>query len=274
MRVKSSVFSFGALALASASSSQALNKVVEEDVRYLLGVGVSQSADYAGAANNTTRLKPLWAMRWGKWRLATSGSAALMGFGVDATSLGSGASRDLFNGDDLRLGFGLRIDGGRNSSDSGITAGLSDVQRTLRGRFYASYKLTPDWQLSGAFSQDLLGREGGGVWTADLSRPLFRSKTGELIGGVSVSAGTRQNISSYFGVPAGSAAAERLGSSYEPGAGLREMGLGLAYKRSLSRHWVGFTGLGFSRLLGPVAASPLTQQQNNYSWNMGLAYRN
>lgn len=243
------------------------------EVRYLIGASYRYGPEYFGARQYGGDIKPLWAVRWGRWRIATSGSSGLMGFGRETVDGGAGASRELFRNENFSLGFGLRIDSGRNSRDSDSTEGLPDVKRTLRGRLFVGYTLAPTWQLGGSLSQDLAGRDGGLVWSADLRKQLFRSAGGELNVGLGVSGGNGRYMQSYFGVPEGPAA-ERLGRSYMPGSGLRDAGLGLSYTRSVSKHWVCFSSVGVGRLLGTAADSPLNQKPGSYSWSLGLAYRN
>ncbi len=243
------------------------------DMRYLLGMSYRYGPEYFGARQNGGDIKPLWALRWGRWRIATSGSSGLMGFGRETVDGGAGASRELFRNENFSLGFGLRIDSGRDSRDSESTQGLPDVKRTLRGRVYVSYNLAPGWQLGGSLSQDLAGRDGGLVWSTDLRKQLYRSAGGELSVGIGVSGGNGRYMQSYFGVPEGPAA-ERLGRSYSPGSGLRDAGLGLSYTRSISKHWVCFSSLGTGRLLGTAADSPLNQKSGSFNWSLGLAYRN
>lgn len=257
----------------AAVMAQEQDGVAAGDVRYLLGVALRHGPEYFGARQSSSDLKPLWALRWGRWRIATSGSSGLMGFGRETVDGGAGASRELFRTDKFSLGFGLRIDSGRSSADSASTAGLPDVKRTLRGRLFTSVKLAPDWQLGGSLSQDLAGRQGGLVWSAELRHQLYRSAGGELSAGLGMAGGDSRYMQSYFGVPEGPAA-ERLGRSYAPGAGLRDVGLGLSYTRSVSKHWVCFSGLGVGRMLGTAADSPLNQKSASFSWSLGLAYRN
>lgn len=247
-----------------------------DDLRYLLGASLSYSPSYPGARSMETSLKPMWAARWGKWRLSSSGGAGLMGFGVESIGPGSGASRDLFRSDTLRLGLTLRLDNGRRSSDAAYTEGLPDIGRTLRLRLYASKTLAPQWQLSAAWSQDALGRQGGAIWNADLAHRLYRSANGagELMAGVGLSGGDGRYLLSYYGVPPDSAAAQRLGRSFVPGAGFSEANLGLSYTRALSPHWVLNSSVGWSHLLGPAAASPLTERLSNFSMGFSLGWRN
>ncbi|WIT11169.1 MipA/OmpV family protein [Paucibacter sediminis] len=275
MRVTPAALTLGAMLLLGAGPAAAQTLPAdEEDFRYLLGLGLRAGPDYWGSEQRSLSLKPLWALRWGRWRISTSGAGGLMGFGNEAVGPGPGASRELFRSSTLRVGFGLRFDSGRNSDAVSSTAGLPDVQRTLRGRLYASYALAPPWQLSGALSQDLLGKRGGAVATIDLTRRLYRSPMAELNAFVSASAGDRRHMLSYFGVPADSPAAQRYGRAYEPGAGLRDATLGANYTRAFGSHWVGYAGASLSTLLGPAADSPLDQRRSAFGWSLGLAYRN
>lgn len=247
-----------------------------DDFRYLLGVSAGYGPAYPGARRMETSIQPMWAARWGKWRLSSSGGAGLMGFGVESIGPGSGASRDLFRSSTLRLGVTLRLDGGRSSSDAAYTEGLPDIGRTLRVRLYASKTLAPQWQLAAAWSQDALGRKGGAIWNMDLAHRLYRSAKGasELMAGVGLSGGDGRYQLSYFGVPPDSVAAQRLGRSFVPGAGFSEASLSLSYTRALSPHWVFNSSAGWSRLLGPAAASPLTEKLSNFNLGFGLGWRN
>lgn len=262
------------LALGIGAAAAQTIPAVDEDFRYLLGLGLRGGPDYWGSAQRGVGLKPLGALRWGQWRVSTSGAGGLMGFGNEAVGPGPGASRELLRSAKLQLGFGLRLDGGRHSDAVSSTAGLPDVQRTLRGRIYASYELAPHWQLSGALSQDLLGKRGGAVASIDLTHRLYRSKQAELSAFVGATAGDRRQMMSYFGVPADSPAAQRYGRAYEPGAGLRDATIGANYTRAFGSHWVGYTGVSVSTLLGPAADSPLNQRRSAVGWSLGLAYRN
>ncbi|MEL4178281.1 MipA/OmpV family protein [Roseateles sp. PN1] len=245
-----------------------------DDFHYLIGASASYNPEYAGARHMSAGLKPMWAASWGKWRLSSSGGAGLMGFGLESIGPGSGASRDLLRSEKLRLGLSLRLDNGRDSQAAAYTEGLPDVPRTVRLRFYASYVLTPEWQLAAAWSQDALGRQGGANFDVNLARRLFRSSSSELMAGLSLSASDSRYMRSYFGVPPDSPAAKRLGQSFEPGAGLNELGLSLSYIRALTPRWMFNANAGAMSLLGPAAASPLTERRYGYSLNMGIGYRN
>lgn len=242
-----------------------------EEFRYVLGASVNHGPDHAGSRRSETSLAPVWALHWGRWRISGGGGSALMGFG--AAVYGAGASADLFSNERLRVGLSLRGDGGRRSKDAELTQGLPDVRRTLRGRLFASYALAPDWQLSAALSQDLLGREGGMTLGLDLGWRLHNSPRGEWTASAGLAAANGRHLRSYFGVtPQGSLAAGL--PEYRPGAGLRDIHAGLGYTRALGPRWIVFASAGVSRLLGPAADSPLSQRPSSVNLGLGLAYRN
>lgn len=265
------ILSLGCAWLSVASAQQQEQEPETPSARYLLGVSLADRPEYDGARTRQLRLKPLWAVQWGRWRLSTSGGSALLGFGREGA--GPGASTQLLNTGRLRLGVSLRVDSGRDSGDASTTRGLSDVKRTLRGRLFANYRLAEDVNLGANLSQDLLGRRGGLTGGVDLGWRFYRSPTLEWTTGVGVSAADAQNMRSYFGVP--EAAAPRIGKpAYEPGGGLRDVHAGVGFTRPLSKHWFTFGSAGVSRLLGPAAASPLVEQRHGYAVAVGVAWRN
>lgn len=242
-----------------------------EDFRYLVGASLASVPEYDGASQRKVKIRPLWAARFGRIRIATSGGSALLGFGREG--VGAGASTQLIEGEKWRLGLSLRIDTGRDSGDSGTTRGLPDVKRTLRARLNASYSFTKDWNASLSLSQDVLGRRGGMTTGLDLGWRFYRSEETEWTTGVGLSAANGLNLRSYFGVPASAVTASGK-PAYEPGAGLRDAHFGVNFKYALTKHWFVFGGAGMSRLLGPAAASPLVESRSNTTAAMGVAWRN
>lgn len=238
---------------------------------YVLGTAVSWQPDGIGSRHYAAKPALLWAIRWGRWRISAGGANALFGFGREVT--GSGASTDLINSKRWRVGLSLRFDHGRKSADAATMAGLPDIQRTVRGRLFASYVLSPDWQLAGSLSQDLLGHQGGLLAGLDLGWRLRHSETTEWTAGAGIGAADGQHMRSYFGVT-GEAATRSGLTAFTPSAGLRDVHVGIGFTHALSPRWVTFGSAGVSRLLGPAAQSPLTQMPTGGQVGLGLAYRN
>jgi len=260
------------LAVAGTVQAQSQTPEVESpSARYLLGAAVVTQPEYDGASRRETKLKPLWALKFGRIRISTSGAGGLLGFGQEESA--GGASAQFIDTDRIRLGVSLRMDSGRSSGDASTTRGLPDVRRTLRARFYANYSITKDLNVGATLSQDLLGRHGGMTFGTDLGWRFYRSKTLEWTSGIGISAANAQNLRSYFGVPE-SAVAESGKPAYEPGGGLRDAHMGVGFIRPISKHWLVYGNAGLTYLLGPVADSPLVQRRTGSSAGIGLAWRN
>lgn len=260
------------LVVAGAAHAQAPAPPVENpSARYLLGAAVVTQPEYDGASRHETKLRPLWALKFGRVRFSTSGAGGLLGFGHEESA--GGASTQFIDTDKIRLGVSLRMDSGRSSGDASTTRGLPDVHRTLRARLFANYSFTKNFNLGATLSQDLLGRHGGMTLGADLGWRFYRSPTLEWTSGIGLSAGSAQNLRSYFGVPESAVAASGK-PAYEPGAGLRDVHMGVGFIRPLSKHWIAYGNAGITRLLGPVADSPLVEKRTGTSAGVGLAWRN
>lgn len=242
-----------------------------EAARYLVGLAVASGPEYEGATTRKTKLRPVWAARFGRIRITTAGGGALLGFGREGAS--AGASAQLIDTDRWHLGVSASIDGGRDSGDASTTRGLPDVRRTLRAKLYANYSLAKDWNIGASASQDMLGRGGGLTVRLDLGWRFYRSETTEWTSGIGISAANAQNMRSYFGVPASASAASGK-PTYEPEAGLRDLSMGINLKHALSKHWFVFGSAGVSRLLGPAGDSPLVSQAAGSSASIGVAWRN
>ncbi|HEY0953963.1 MAG TPA: MipA/OmpV family protein [Roseateles sp.] len=256
--------------LATVALAPPAHAAQDEEVRYLLGASVSVGPEYDGASKYAAKIKPVWAVKFGRIRIASGGGSALLGFGRGGA--GAGASTQLVESDRWRVGVSLRVDSGRDSGDADTTRGLPDVKRTLRARVYANYTLAPDWNLGTSLSQDALGRQGGMTASLDLGWRFHRSESTEWTSGIGLTAGNAQNMRSYFGVPDFAATAAR--PAYRPGAGLRDVYLGLGVRHALDKHWFVFGSAGLSRLLGPAADSPLVQKPNTQMVAVGVAWRN
>lgn len=228
---------------------------------YLLGAAVNNHPSYFGAIDRDTKLGPLWSVRYGRWQINSSGASALMGLGQQLQDAGANTQLGQFGR--VKLGLGLRIDGGRKSANSASTLGLPDVRRTLRGRLGASWAIDDDWRLGASMSSDLLGRGGGMVYASDISYRIHQGVHSHCALGMQVQAGDASYVRSFFGTVA-----------YQPGGGARDLASGVNCSQIFADHWILFGSANVSRMLGPAADSPLTQKRGNYAFSIGLAWRN
>lgn len=107
---------------------------------YLIGASMASSQDLLGGDGRKLSGRPLWAFRWGRFRFATGGAAALLSLGRETVD--AGVSISLLQDDRWSLSGSLNCDGGRDS-DVPLLYGLPEVRSTLRGRVNLGYRITP-----------------------------------------------------------------------------------------------------------------------------------
>ena len=240
---------------------------------YAIGVAYAVSPSYAGSDERKSRLRPVLALQYGRFRLSSSRGSSVLRHGLDTR--GSGASATLLEGDRLNVSASLRIDNGRDASDATRLAGLPEVRTTLRGRVSMSYALTDHWSAAASASQDLLGRAGGAQFNTGLQYAVNLTPQTRLNMGVGASLGDATFMRSQFGV-ADLVPGQGQGSAlapFTPGGGLYSVDAGMGVMTALSRRWVAFGAVTVSQLRGDARRSPLTVKPNSYSATAGIAYR-
>lgn len=236
---------------------------------YALGGSLGWAPAYAGGGSQQLKIKPLLALRYGRFRVSSSGASGLLS---DIGDAASGASVDLLDSGRLKVGAALRFDSGRQSKDDVSLAGLPDIQRTLRGRVYGSLDLGAGWSGYAGYSQDLLGRGGGGLGNLGAGYGWLPWRTLETTVNAGISWADSQHMRTYFGIdPAVALATGR--TAFVPAAGLRDMHVGAGFRLPLEGRWLLFGGVAVSRLQGDAAASPLAVRATNFGGTLALAWR-
>ena len=233
-----------------------------------VGLVARYSPNYLGSSTFAARAIPGLFLRYGRFSVTTTG-----GFVTRRNDdVARGFTADLVRRDDLRVSLSLRTDGGRDAGNDPALAGLPDVRPTFRARLGVVQKWGDGWRVTAGLSPDLLGR-GGGV-TADLALGHEWRVAPTMLANLSAG-GTWANgryMQSHFGItPTQSALSGH--PVYSARAGLRDIGVGAGLRIDISREWLGFVGVGTSRLLGSTLDSPLTQRPSSWGVNGGLAWR-
>lgn len=255
---------------AAGASAAAVPAKAAAETEYALGLALVDRPSYAGSGSMQWKLRPLWTVKRGRFRLSGARSSGLLGRPGEE---GSGASAELVETPLWRAGASLGIDSGRSSADDPRLAGLPDIRRTLRAKLYAHRELGKEWGASVSVSQDLLGRDGGATVGWDLShgRWLAPGLRGSVGAGLTWADG--RYMRTQFGIAPD--VAQRAGrTAFDAAAGVRDVHLGANLQWAISGAWFGFAGVGASRLMGDAADSPLTVRRNGSSMALGLAWRN
>jgi outer membrane scaffolding protein for murein synthesis (MipA/OmpV family) len=240
----------------------------------VVGLSLNEVPTYAGSDRHGLRLRPLWSVQFGRFQVGTSGARSISNLGLGSTNVasGSGASVDVVDTGPWRVGVSLRIDGGRSASDDPKLAGLPEIRSTLRGRVYANRALAPGWSVGLGLSQDLLGRQGGALFNTGLGYGGRLGSIGQWSASAGLTWGDATYLRTHHGIDPASARATGR-AAYQPGAGMVSRSLGTSLQVPLGPNWVVLAGAGVGQLIGPAAASPLTERRGSWQLSVGLAWR-
>lgn len=240
----------------------------EGDVDGAITAVANWGPDYLGARDRGVSLRPGFFLRWKRLSVSSGGGWASPRRDDDVRGLGLEVTRS----DTYRISLGLRLDSGRQDSSSPALAGMGNIKRTVRARASAIWNFEPQWELRVAWTIDAFGRGGGNLVETKLQHDWPISSDLYLTSGVTVALGGPTYMQTYFGVTPEQAA--RSGYPvYEPDTSLRDLALFTSLRWDFSDDWVGTAGIGWTRMLGDAARSPLTQRRDAWSASAGIGWR-
>lgn len=187
---------------------------------------------------------------------------------------------DVFNGLGLDLGsdtrwrfnLGLRLDTGSRVTNLPALAGHDRVRSTVRLRAASTYQLMPYWRAGVGWSTDLLGRGGGQVFNAGISREAPLRPNMHWVLGMGLSAADARYQRARFGVSETQSALSGL-AVYQPGGGLLDASVTSSVRRNIHPDWLGFVEVSAWRRMGPQLQSPLATWTTNWGVSVGIARR-
>ncbi len=256
-------------AWAQATADVAPEPVAGPGFSYALGLALIDTPTYSGGSARAQKLRPLWSVRYGRFRLSGARASGLLGAPGERRA---GASLDVLDSPDWALGLGLRFDNGRKAGDDPALAGLPDIQRTLRLRLGASHQLGAGFSTSLAVSSDVMGRGGGRLLGLGLGYGWAPWPGARATASVGATWADGRHLQTYFGITPD--VALRSGRApYRPGAGLLDMNAGLRLEVPLRGRWTLNASLALTQLQGGAAASPLARQATAATALLSLAWR-
>lgn len=234
---------------------------------YQVGLAMVWGSSYAGSANSTVKLRPVWGVQYGRFRLATSRASLIERSGGQGAL--PGASLELGTIKRWRFDAALRVDAGRKSNDAPELQGLPDVDPTLRLRLLAEYKFADDARAGLNLNTDLANKKGGTLLSLDYGRGGALAPDWRWSAGVGLQAADATYMNSYHGIPPGTTSPWPV---YQPSGGLHDVRAGVGVTWRFSPHWRAGAAAGASLLLGPAADSPLTERRLGTNVTVGLVY--
>ena len=234
-----------------------------------IGPVFNLNPQYSGSASRKLSVVPGFYLRYGRVSISNA-SGFVTRRNKDDVFRGLGL--DLRSDERLRLNVSLRLDRGRRSADSEGLAGIENVRTTIRARSSATWQFDHGFKAAVGWSADLLGRGGGNFVDFGVSHDRRWSEFTTWGVAVGASAADRRYMQSYYGV----SESESVASGhpvYQPGPGLRDVGIGTSWRTEINDRWVGLWGASVARLIGTAARSPLTTQPQQWGLNAAIAWR-
>ncbi len=180
-----------------------------------------------------------------------------------------GLGFNVLNQQGFKIGPMVEYYMGQDTSD-GIS-GIDDVDGGAELGLFAEYNFKP-WKVEAQARYGVAGGNNGFLMTGGLSWNTKVGRDLSLSLGANASFGDGNYMDSYFGVSAGEAALSGL-ALYDPGWGMRDVGLSLKMVYPFYKNFR-LIGMGrFNYLLDEAAGSPLVEQDAQFSFGLAIAYQ-
>ncbi len=198
------------------------------------------------------------------FRVLPFGAARFEVAGVTVRTEGPGVAVDLIEQGPITAGPYVRYVGGRDDIDDAVVARLPDVDASVVGGGFvratlAEGVLGPFDQVSvtGRVGADLAGTFDGATWSASLDYGAALSREVFLAASLSLSGFSDDYADQLFSIDAAGAAASGL-PAFDAEGGARDVGLFVILDYGIGADWSVTGALGYSRLIGDFADSPVT----------------
>lgn len=164
----------------------------------------------------------------------------------------------------------FRVIGARSSSDFAELTGLDDIEQSIEVGGGITYR-TSSFVAFADVRYGVIGHEG---WVADLGADVVLRPAQDLTVtlGPRILWGSDAYSNTYFGVTPAEAAASAF-TPYAPGAGLVSAGLEVGASYEISPGWSLEGTVGWERLTGAAATSPIVQARDGFKASLVVMRR-
>lgn len=191
-------------------------------------------------------------------------------------STARGAGIVLLDRETVQLDVAVGYDFGRDEDDSSDLDGLGDVDGgavvNVGAEFSPFQETFPGLSFGADFSHQFTGDDVGFTLGADVG---YRFRAGQRVmlrPSIGTVYASGEHMDAYFGVSSAQSAGSGL-AEYDPGSGFKSVGGSLSLFYQFTRNWGGRAVLGYDRLIGDAADSPIVRDEDQFQAILGLAYR-
>lgn len=227
----------------------------------MVGLGVAYVPEYAGSDDSRVVPVPFLERTYANGFFLSTRRGIGYQTNVGAVNL-SGA-----------LAYGGSRDEHKRTFGAGSDAlkGMGDIDGGLQAVLTASYQLGKVG-LSVGTTQAVGKRENGSTYTLGASVPLYSGTNDQVSLGGSAVYGDNKHAQTYFGVT-GAQSARSGYRAYQAKAGFETVSAAVSWDHVIDKRWSAHTAVGFTRLLGDAADSPLTRRKTTPMLMTGISYK-
>jgi hypothetical protein len=226
-----------------------------DTLKYTLGLKIRM--DDIQQDTQSTKLRPVLGLRYGKWRVGIGDGQEWLRF--NSFRKEPTLSYQWIEKSNIDLGLSLRL---HNLNTGEAFDVFEPGRKTLRSRVLSNVRINRRWSAGIEWTQDLLNRGDSTTLSFGVSYAWPISERSEL----SLSTGLTWAPAEHWRTAAGSHRVGVEGLS----TGIGSIGSGLSYKHSLSKQWAWFSTLGLNKDVSNVAK--LSGPNSHVSGQVGVLY--
>jgi MipA family protein len=261
-RILSAVAVIGlGLTATRAAQAQMPSFSMPEGVRISVGAAVMTMPRYEGASKYVVTALPFF-----KFAPIGGGFEGLKRF--EAKNLDDLAF-SLIKHEQLEIGVLTGYRFGRKEADAPHLWGTGDIKGSVVGGGFVKYNFGPMF-VRASVHQSLIGDDTGAVLRLATGTKYTLSDRISIRADVWADAANETYMDSFFGVTRAQAVRSGL-RMFDPGAGFKSVSAKLGTEVALTPDWTLDASVGYSRLIGDAADSPIVLSADRYDGRLGLS---
>lgn len=247
----------GLLSTVTDTISDVTDVVVPGVTNIRIGLGPVITPAYEGSNDYKIKAAPLISFRYRDLIRVDNNQIKVNVFGSDS----------LFRTENFKAGPILKLDSGRDETDSPDLLGLGDVGTSLELGIFASYTMGPARARIRA-QHDIISGHSGMRVVGDLGVAIYRSNRLAVTGNLSTTWTDGSYMDSFFSVTAAQSLTSGL-AVFDAGSGLKDISLAFGANYMVTDSWSVVANAGYSKLLSDAKNSPIVSVQGSSSQFVG-----
>ena len=185
-----------------------------------------------------------------------------------------GLGMNIIRNKKLIFGTSVGYYGSREEGDNEALRGLGDIDGGVDGRLFVFVPVGPI-SFTSMYRRDLSGNHDGAILSvgALYFKPVTKKLRINLQGRLNYA--SEKFMNTYFDINLSQASRSKM-TAYDADAGIKDISGFNILIYSFTRHWNVVSFMGFSRLLGDAANSPIVKERgtpNQFRYGLGFSYR-